>query len=79
MTNRDDAVAAVNTARAARDAAADLNPLSDDAARAYLELSDAYHKLARWTDDEIAKTAMNEAAIALALLAHNLREQGGAS
>jgi hypothetical protein len=66
-------LAAVNAARQARDTAADHDPCSEDTARAYLELGTAYRKLARWTDDEVAQTAMHEAALALALLAHNLR------
>jgi hypothetical protein len=78
MSDRDQAVAAVNTARQARDDAFDLDPLSTDTVQAYVELGTAYHELARWTDDEVAKTAMYEAAIALALLAYNLRMSGGA-
>jgi len=74
---RDEAVAAVNLAREARDTAFKTDPLSTETADAYMRLGSAYRRLAMLTGDEVAHVAMHEAADALVLLAGNIRLGGG--
>jgi hypothetical protein len=62
-------IVAVNAARAVRDAEFRKDTGSVDMAAAYEALASAYSALGAYTDDAVAKAAMQDAALALTLLA----------